>query len=283
MKSNLALGLAALLAMGSAHAAATLSEWGAVASRTSSTCASDFCGADTDGGFLLDLSVDAISGGAGEASAGTATGTWPAPGSAQADGVVAGGLAVPLLTAGATSTADAWLAAQALVIQGYGYTGTVAETIELDWQLTGNVTNPDDDAVTGLSVFVGFFSVGDLGFPDVGSSPMDAFNLLAGLALADPENNFLEFTTPGDVVHGSTLSIDVNDGDQFYLAMGLMAAAGGAGAQAESLSTLTAAFRDTPALTPAIAAVPLPAPAWLFAPAVLGLGALARRRRPRET
>ncbi len=281
MKSNRAWGLAALLTIGSAHGATTLTEWGAVASLTSSTCATDFCGADTDVGFLFDLSVDAVNGGAGESSAGTAIGSWPAPGSAQADAVVAGGLAVPLLTAGATSEADTWLAGQALVIQGYGYTGTGSETIELDWQLTGNVTNPDDDPVTGLSVFVGFFNVGDLGFPDV-NSPMDAFTLLAGLALADPANNVLEFTTPGAVAHGSTLSIDVNDGDQFYLAMGLMAAAGGAGAQAESLSTLTAAFRDSPALSPAIAAVPLPGAAWLFAPAVLGLGAVVRRRRPRE-
>lgn len=279
MRLHIGLGLATLLTIGSAHAVSTLTQWGAVASVASSTCADDSCIPDFD--FISNLSVGAVDGGVNEGSAGTATGSWPDPGSAQADGVVAGGLAVPRLTAGATSAANAWLAGQALVIQGYEYTGTGPDTIELDWQLTGQVTNPDDDAATGLSVFVGFFNLGDLAFPDIGS-PMDAFTLLAGLAMASPADNVLEFTTSGAVAHEAALGIDVSDGDQFYLAMGLMAAAGGAGARAESLSTLTAAFRDAPALAPAIAAVPLPAAAWPLATALLGLVTLGRRRRPRK-
>lgn len=271
-----AMTLALGMTTGAQAAVATLDDWGALATISTATCASDFCGDAADFlGFVGSLAVAPIGGGVGETSATASAGAYPAPGSAHAEANVSGGLAVPLLRAAATGSANAWIGAQALVAQGYTYTGDGPQTLSLDWTLDGDIVNPDGDPITGFVVFVGFFEVNSLSFPDV-SQPLQAYTLLTSLALASPDDNFREFTADGAVLAGDTLSIDVDTGEQFYLVMGLMTGAGGAGANAESLSTLSAAFQGTPALSPTITAVPLPAAGWLL---LAGLAPLAARTR----
>jgi len=99
------------------------------------------------------------------------------------------------------------------------------------------------------------------------------------LTIQDPANNFLEYTSDGEVSDQGALSIDVNTGDQFYLAMGLMAGAGGIESMAESLSTLEASFVGAPSLAPSINAVPLPPAFFLFGSALLGMVGIARRKK----
>ncbi|MCP5143964.1 MAG: VPLPA-CTERM sorting domain-containing protein [Gammaproteobacteria bacterium] len=270
------LGAAAALALAPvSQAAVTLTEYGTLATVSSFNCDSDVCGESLF--ELLTLVVDPIDGGVQQTEASVASGTWGDPGSVLASAAVAGGLAVPQLKAGAFGDASTWYAGQSLAIQAYEYTGA-GETLSLDWNLTGNVTNPDGDTVTGLVILAGFFTSDQLTqFPALTGTFTDA-DLLFDLALASPDDNFLEFTTPGAVNETGTISIDVVTGDQIYLVMGLMAGAGGTGAAAESLNTLTASFNGTPALTPAITAVPVPAAVWLFGSAFGGL-VVSRRRR----
>lgn len=281
--SNKGLGLAGLLAaslLPAAQAATALSEFGALTTVSSFACPGDSCGGHTlaDAQLLATtLAVGPTDGGAGANSASVAVGAAGQPGGVQASAAVSAGFAVPILKAGALGTANSWLGGQALVSQGYTYSGTGPETLSLDWQLDGTILNPDGDPVTGLVVFVGFFDATSLVFPDV-STPLGAFTLLTSLALASPADNFREFTASGAVQESGTVSIDVADGAQFYLVMGLMAGAGGAGSSALSLSTLTAEFAGLPAITPSLTAVPVPAAAWLFVSALLPLVRCRRRR-----
>lgn len=277
--AGLAITLASGLSSGAQAAVATLDDWGALTTISSAQCATDVCGAASDLlGFVGSLTVAPVDGGVGVSSASTSTGAYPTQGSARAEATVSAGLAVPVLRAAAAGSANAWFGAQALVAQGYTYTGTGPQTLSLDWTLDGDIVNPDGDAITGFVVFVGFFGVNELSFPDV-SQPLQAYRLLSSLALASPEDNFREFTADGAVLAGDTLSIDVDTGAQFYLVMGLMAGAGGAGASAESLSTLSAAFQGAPALSPTISAVPLPAAGWLLLAGLAPLAARSRRHR----
>jgi hypothetical protein len=273
-------GLLAACLTPATQAATALTEFGALATVSSFSCPSDSCGGDTVADALLlgsTLQVGPTDGGAGANSANVAIAPTDQSGGVQASATVSPGFAVPVLKAGALGTANAWRGGQALVSQGYTYAGTGPEMLSLNWQLDGTILNPDADPVTGLVVFVGFFEATSLVFPDV-STPLNAFTLLASLALASPADNFLEFTASGAVQDAGTVSIEVNDGAQFYLVMGLMAGAGGAGSSALSLSTLTAEFAGLPAITPSLTAVPVPAAAWMLLSGLLPLAAVARRR-----
>ncbi|MEQ8497112.1 MAG: hypothetical protein RLW61_17675 [Gammaproteobacteria bacterium] len=273
-----------LLLARSVDAATTLTEWGTLATASSYTCSSDFCGADTVPELLAlttTLAVDASDGGDNVTSAAVSLGgAYPAPGFASGAATAAGGLGVPVLRAGAASDTSGWISGQALAVQAYEYTGP-GETLSLTWNLTGSVNNPDADTLTGLVVFAGFFSQAELpAFPEVDpSDPSATAFLLATLALVSPDDNFLEFTaTNANVVESGNISIDVTNGEEFYLAMGLMAGAGGSNATAESLSTLVADFDGAPLLTPAFTSVPLPGAAWLLGSALIGLMSVRARR-----
>lgn len=275
------LAASALLATGPVHADAVLDQFGTLATVASFTCVTQGCDTSSDAlSALFTTAVDASNGGIGQSSASTMVGGgWPNAGGASGSATVTGGLAVPVLRAGAASKSLQWLGGQALAVQSYTYTGA-GETLTLAWHLTGTIDNPDGDGSTGLVMFAGFFDAATLGaFPDV-SNPVGAATLLASLATASTNDEFQEFTADGVVNASSTLSLSVTQGQQFYLVMGLMAAAGGADAGAESLSTFTAQFRGSPNLQPALLrSVPLPATAAL---ALLGLALLpATRRRMR--
>lgn len=274
---------AGTLALTAAEAATpSLDQWGTLASISSYACVDQACDPEASPAatllFLNSLAVAPIDGGVGQTAAAAATAvTWPEPGSASSTATAAGGFGVPVLKAGASAGAGQWLAGQALAVQGYTYTGA-GETLSLTWNLTGNVTNPDGDAVTGLVIYAGFFTSTELPtFPDVGDPGALAL-LFVSDALNDPADNVVSVTTSGGVNRSGTISLDVTPGQVFYLAMGLMAGAGGSGALAESLSTFDGDFVGAPALTPAFVTTPVPLPpaAWLLAGA---LGGLVTRRR----
>ena len=169
------------------------------------------------------------------------------------------------------------------MVQGYNYTGTDPYEVQLNWAVDGRVVNPDNDPLTGLSVFVGLFipkpPTSSFLLPNV-SNPVGAFyGLLAGLLTPFPIDSIKTYSATGTVSDQDTLYFNVLDGDEFYLIMGLMAAAGGTGAIAESLSTLTASFGGDPLLTPAMSSVPIPPAVWLFGSSLIGLVGFASRKR----
>jgi hypothetical protein len=293
MKLAIRLAFAALSIglTGPGHAAVTLTEWGTLASVSSYTCASDFCGDDVLDPVLLatTLTILDVDGQDGQTSAMTGVGgSYPTPGSASGMATVSSGLGLPILKAGAASQASTWIAGQALAIQAYEYTG-LGETISLTWTLTGSINNPDSDPLTGLSVFARLFRATDLGaFPVIDETDQEttvatAF-LLGSLALISSEDNFQEFTTtigggggPDPIIGTDTVSLEVVTGEEFYLAMGLMAGAGGVNATSQSLSTLVGDFDQPYAVAPAFAAVPVPGAVWLLGSAVIGLVGVRRR------
>jgi hypothetical protein len=281
MSGRLAMGLAVLFValIGRVQAATTLAEWGAVSGTASSTCTSNDCNVTTEAEalqFALGLVLGPVDGGKGAASTSVSTGTWPQPGSVQAGGTVSGDLSVPMLTAGAVSGANQWVGGAALVAQGYEYVGA-GETLQLNWGLTGTINNPDNDSLTGLVAVVAFFA-GDFQFQSV-NNPASALLLYDALEAAAMDGDFLEAYSGSGSLGGGTLDIDVASGDQIYLVMGLMAAAGGENASAESLSTLTASFEGSPPLVQANALVPLPSAFWLFGSGLIGLAGLRRSGR----
>lgn len=264
----------------SANATTTLDQWGTLATISAYDCVTEQCDTDADAlSLAATLTVDPVDGAVGQLAATVATGTLPDPGSATGIATVSSGLGIPVLKAGAASASGHWIGGQALAVQAYTYTGA-GETLSLDWNLTGNVTNPDGDGVTGLVVFAGFFrSDAAFAFPDA-SDPFTAYLLLTSLALASPADEFREFTAGGAVSETGTIDIAVSANDEFYLVMGLMAGAGGIDAVAESLGTLVGEFHGAPSLTPAfVAPVPVPPAAWLLASSCGALFAARRRRR----
>ena len=291
LATKLAFAVLSILLTGPGHAAVTLTEWGTLASVSSYTCAGDDCGADPlDLGLLFDtLSVDAVDGADGQTSATAAIGgAYPTPGSASGTATVSSGLGLPILKAGGASLANSWIGGQAVAIQAYEYTGP-GEIISLDWTLTGSINNPDADPNTGLVVFAGLFTAAELSVFLVidETDPTTTFStafLLSSLALISPLDNFQEFNTtiggggPDPTIIGTgTVSLDVVTGEEFYLAMGLMAGAGGVNATSQSLSTLVGAFDQPYAVEPAFAAVPVPGAVWLLGSAVIGLVGVHRR------
>ena len=230
----LALGLSLVAAPVSAQV--VLDQWGTWATIATSDCA-DFCDPDTDVGWLLGLTFGPTNGAAGVAT--TDASTSGARGSAFAEATTTGGLG-PTVRVDAASAAGGWVDGTATAVQGYTYTGGVADMIDVAVALTGTVGNPDGDPSTGLAAQVSY--VGDA---NVASLVFE--NAVLGLVTPDGSVQ-LEQSADGPVALADVLSVPVQPGDQFYLIASSAATAGGAGATAESLSTLTIQFDPADAM-----------------------------------
>ncbi|MCP4041563.1 MAG: hypothetical protein GY731_06345 [Gammaproteobacteria bacterium] len=185
-----------------------------------------------------------------------------------AEATILGGLSTPLLRASAASNSETYATIQAVAAQGYDVvSGGSGQVIDFTVTLTGSVTNPGGDA-TGLAATVGVVKVTDLG------DFLLEQTLL--LALFDPTAVSLEQTASGSVGLTETASITVDEGEQFYMWALLGASAGGDGADAASLSTLSIEFEPGAESVLAAAAVPLPASAILLMSALALLGVRLR-------
>lgn len=205
-----------------------------------------------------------------------------AQGDAQALATVTGGsLATPILKTQTSATADSWLGAAAFAIQGYEYTGLSAGLVSLNITFEGDITNPDSDLATGFGVGMYLFTAEQIGFADLlATNPYAVLGALALTADASlPEDQIFQrtLTVDGAVNETKQLSIDLNPGEQFYLAGGVLAAAGGAGAIADAYSTLTVVF-DSQAINSldvaSGSAVPELPIVMMFISALLGWGSL---------
>ncbi len=223
--------------------ATTLTEWGTSASIISGDCSGDTC--SPLGVFLAGMDQELSVGGINELTAATGIINLP-QGNAQALATVTGGsLATPILKTQASATADSWLGAGAFAIQGYEYTGLSADTVLLDIFFDGVITNPDNDLATGFGVGMYLFTADQIGFADLAANPyivLGALAITAGASLPGEQIYQLDITADGVVSELGQLSIDLNPGEQFYLAGGVLAAAGGAGAIADAYGTLTIVF-----------------------------------------
>lgn len=266
MQSRILFALFALtiLPLPSASAAIVLDQFGTFTTLSYGDC-SDNCNILD----LTSLTIDPALGGPGALSTVQAPISGPPIGDAgtlQAEATIVGGLATPLLRASAISNAGKFANVQATGAQGYNVVGGVAgQQLNATVNLTGTISNLALNDSTGLTAQVGFLKVED---------PLD-FQLLTTstiIALLDPNAVQLIQTTDGAVTLSGMATLTVDPGDQFYLVALLGASAGGIGAQAISLSTLTVTFDAASAAVIAPAAVPLPAAIFLLLPAVGLLG-----------
>ena len=258
----------ALLPLQAANAAILLNQFGAFTTSAWGDCL-NLC---TDA--LLDVSLTTLpgpmTGGAGVLTTSqtlTDTDTVGA-GTLVANATILGGLSTPLLGASATSNAGRFATTQAIGAQGYDVIGGGAgQIINFAVTLTGNITNAAGNT-TGLTATVGTVVVTDLGDFILEQTLL--------LALFDPNAVNLEQTTNGAVNLGGNASVNVNEGDQFYLWALVGAAAGNLGT-ASSLSTLSVAFTSGAENLQAAGVVPLPASVLLLTSALAVLGVRIRR------
>jgi hypothetical protein len=235
-----------------AGAQVTLDQWGTWATTAYSNCA-DYCDPETDIAWLLGLTFGPTNGGNTVDLIDSTSSN--ASGDAFAEASVTGGLG-PIVRVDADSAAGGWVDGTGTTIQGYTFTGLVADTIEVNATLTGTIGNPDADPSTGLAAQVSYVG-------DANVAALVFETAVIGLAVPDGAVQ-LETTADGAVDLSDVLSIPVSPGDQFYLIVSSAATAGGAGAFAESLGTLTITFDpgDAANLQAASASSPVPVLAW---------------------
>jgi hypothetical protein len=238
-----------------ASAQVVLDQWGTYATVVSSDCA-NLCDPENDLSWFFGLTFEETNSGAMttviDATANVARGD------AFAEASVASGLG-PSVRVDANSAAASFMDGTATAIQGYTYVGVIPDTIDVDVNLTGTIGNPDGDPATGLAARVSY--VGDANI-----STLVFENAVGGLLTPDDFVD-LETNQGGGVSLSAVLSIPVSPGDQFYLIVSSAATAGGTGAFAESLSTLTTNFdpADTINLQPAGIPAGVPALGWAAA------------------
>jgi hypothetical protein len=255
-----------------AAAQVVLDQWGTYATTVYADCA-DFCDPDTDFSLLLSLTFGSTNSGA-ELDIVDST-ISNSRGDAFAEASVQAPLS-PQVRVNAESLAGGWVDGTATAVQGFTYLGLVADTIDVNVQLTGTIGNPDADPGTGLAAQVSY-----IGNANVASVVFE--NALLGLVAPDGAVQF-ETNTDGAVNMADVLSIPVLPGDQFYLIASSGATAGGANAFAESLGTLSVSFgpSDAANLEAANGAVAVPAlnAVWLtlLGIALGSVGILARER-----
>ncbi len=258
-----------------ATAQVVLDQWGTYATTVYADCA-DFCDPNTDLSLLLSLTFGPTNSGAELESVDSTISN--ARGDAFAEASVQAPLN-PQVRVNAVSLAGGWVDGTATAVQGFTYLGLVADTIDVNVQLTGTIGNPDADPGTGLAAQVSY-----LGNANVAAVVFE--NALQGLIAPDGAVQ-LETSIDGAVNMVEVLSVPVSPGDQFYLIASSAATAGGADAFAESLGTLSVSFdaSDAANLEAAnqAAAVPALNAMWLalLGLALGGVGVFARPRLPR--
>lgn len=285
------LAVALLVLTGHYATAQTLTNWGVSATSVYADCTLTWC-SDADL-FPLGLMIPQTHatdplGGLGAASASlfsepdiwhdTINGPTNMGGAAAEvilDPILVG---VPELRARAASyTWDGWVSALAFGIQAYQYSGSGAD-ITLNATFSGDIVNPNLNDVTGFSVGVWLLK------PDASATLPDATTFDQFVANAFDETTAVEAKwtidengltlidgTGAVKLNSGPLTISLSDGDEFYLAAGLVAESFGAGQSAVSWSTLTMSFDNPGGLAPTggVAAVPEPE---TYAMMLVGIG-----------
>jgi len=263
---------------------ASLTEWGTQANVVSGACLGNNC---TPLEVLTNpegITPEVTSDGFNQLSATTGSVSIP-QGTAQSSAEITGGLATPVLKAKASSTTNSWIGAGAFAIQGYEYTGSVSDTISFNINFDGSITNPDGDTATGFGVGMYLFSSSEL--DSLADLSFDPYLVLENLSfnsffnLVETQVYELDVTQAGAVSETGQVSIDLSNGDLFYLAGGVLASAGGEGAIADAFSTLTVEVDpefEGVLVAASSSVVPLPAAFWLFISAFFGLFATQKRR-----
>jgi hypothetical protein len=267
-KSSHLLGatFACLIASG-VSTSANAATWGAeVGASTLSPCPS-FCGGS---GGQSDFSSDG-----GEFSGTAFTSLNNTDGNAQARANLSGPNLLPVLGAEGFSGPDSRTASNAVGMLGYTYAGAAATTISLDIVLDGErggTTDPSDAWVrSDVAVILG----------DVNDFTTDFATFIFEVVPGTPglvelgQNNLSLDLGAGQQAKNGSINFILNPGDEFFVWAGLDAG-GIRNGFGDAFNTLSMSFSDDTGITTSV--VPIPAAVWLFGSALLGLGAVKRRK-----
>lgn len=182
-----------------------------------------------------------------------------------------------------SSEVSAW----ATGMHGYTYTGDVTITEGIDIALTGEMggTTSFGDVELAARVMV----VLGTGISDfmTGYSAFDEYVFYDddGLGLVKLDSSYRGIQVMGSPqTVTDSLSFTLNPGDEFFVWSQLFAQ-GTRGGYADGYNTLTMSFVDgtniipTPSISGGIGEVPVPAAVWLFGSGLIGLIAVARRKK----
>lgn len=220
----------------------------------------------------------------------SATGLTESRGSSSGLSVLDGsnGISVPLIRTFASTNNGNWAAfGSSVTVEGYTYNGTSPATFNLDANLTGSVSNMDNDSAGNfatLSIWTPNFG----GFPPIANR---ALSLDDGFFFSTDEGSYLEFgfnrldtlsleqngLNDDDVLSG-TLTWDMNPGDTVYLWANGRSAVYGPNSIADARNTLTTSFQNSTGLTSLSGGIVIPEPSTALL-GLLGFVALFRRQR----
>lgn len=170
----------------------------------------------------------------------------------------------------------------ARAVDGYTYNGAGPLALTLTLDLTGSLSWPTSGADSNLD---GIFAE-----MHVFTNPFDISFINDSLSFGEVDLSgcFGECFTPEDSAYASiinptangsasdTIDLLLNPGDSFYL-YGSLGMGGAGGGTASSLNSFDVVFSSTQGLT-STSAIPVPAAAWLFGSALLGMFAAIRNR-----
>ncbi len=167
-----------------------------------------------------------------------------------------------------------WSGAQG--VQRYQYTGSLAATITVTANFHSNMSGTG----SGLRGSVGLFDVSAWGVESSLEFAFDDGNVSGYLGEGLPYSSYESdsiFNATGDQNFSLTTTLDLNNGDEFFL-YGAMSAYGTNGGLSDGLSTGTFSFdNNNLQILGSVSAVPVPAALYLFSPALLGLLGLRRK------
>ena len=246
---------------GSAQAA--LDEWGTEAWTSIADCS----------GSCTNFSFGPTMGGPGISNSGLSEISAPR-GNAKASAVLAGDISSPILKAEAYANPNSHGAfATAFGVQGYTYTG-IGETVVININLDGLVDDPESDA-GDTSAFMEVVIYRPDNFAFIAHRPSLDFEFGAmpfQQSGGSEASVFLQLDYMNPTTDSGQISIDLANGDEFYLwaLLRAEAEAGLSATSADAFNTGTISFAGDPLLE-AAAPVPVPAALWLLGSALVGL------------
>lgn len=265
MKKSLLLTALCSVAFSFNANAAITTGWGTYAGTSTASRCPSYCGGGGDfqydsmgGEFLAESSAEENS-----------------YANAKAYASLSGSSYLPTLKVATSAALGKGGGASAFATQGFTYTGTGNSTITLDINLHGSVGKNSQSGYNrnqlrgDVAVFIG---EGLEWYPDFAT-------LVYEVAYSAPVTRVglesLFISSGNDINETASISFDLQAGDTFYVVSSMDA--NSKNGFVDGWNTMTMGFDDASQLQ-AVSQVPVPAAAWLFGSALLGLASIGRKR-----
>lgn len=247
--------------------AAITTGWGTQAGTSRASNCPSYCTTANGGDFTYDSM-----GGEFIAEAAATESTY---GNAKAYAGLSGSSYLPTLKVATSATVGKGSSASAFATQGFTYTGADNSTITLDINVHGSVGNNSQPGYSrkqlrgDVAVFIG---EGLDWYPDFATL---VYEIAYGAPVTEAGLESLLITNGNDINKTASISFDLQAGDTFYVVSSMDA--NSKNGFADGWNTMTMSFDDASQLQ-AVSQVPVPAAAWLFGSALLGLASIGRKR-----